>query len=115
MFLIAGYSSVINPMLSALFSKIGLRPIICRINAALYAFLSAPLSFPAIKNIKRPSSLIDYLENYGGNVTDNDWHDFLKLSLDYVFRVGNHIQPLIDGERKYVRDSNIGTPIKLTA
>ena len=69
------------------------------------------LEYPAIKNIKRPSSLIDYLENYGGNVTDNDWHDFLKLSLDYVFRVGNHIQPLIDGERKYVRDSNIGTPI----
>lgn len=35
------------------------------------------LEYPAIKNIKRPSSLIDYLENYGGNVTDNDWHDFL--------------------------------------
>ena len=69
------------------------------------------LVYPTIKNIHRPSSLIDYLDEYGGNVTEKDWHDFLKLSLDFFFRVGNHIQSLIEGERKYVRDGSIGTPV----
>jgi DEAD/DEAH box helicase domain-containing protein len=31
--------------------------------------------------------------------------------LDYFVRMGNHIQPLIDGERKYIRDANLSTPI----
>ena len=69
------------------------------------------LVYPAIKNIHRPTSLIDYLDKYGVDISEKDWQDFLKLSLDFFFRVGNHIQSLIEGERKYVRDSSIGTPV----
>lgn len=69
------------------------------------------LVYPALKNIRRPSSLMDYLDTYGGNVSDSDWQDFLKLSLDFFFREGNHIQPLIEDEKNYVRDSSIGEPV----
>lgn len=69
------------------------------------------LVYPEIKNISKPASVDDYIELYGGNITDKDWQDFLKLALDYFFRVGNHIQSLIEDERKYVRDSSIGTPV----
>lgn len=69
------------------------------------------LVYPALKNLHRPTSLMDYMEKYGGNVSEKDWQDFLKLSLDFFFRVGNHIQSLIEDERKYVRDGSIGTPV----
>lgn len=69
------------------------------------------LVYPDLKNISKPASVNDYVELYGGNIEDKDWQDFLKLSLDYFFRVGNHIQSLIEDERKYVRDSSIGTPV----
>ena len=70
------------------------------------------LAYPGLKTIKCPASLIDYIDTFGGSISDKDWQDFLKISLDFVFRVGNHIQPLIDiSERKYVRDANISTPI----
>lgn len=69
------------------------------------------LVYPDLKNISKPASVNDYIELYGGSITDKDWQDFLKLSLDYFFRVGNHIQSLIEDERKYVRDSSIGTPV----
>lgn len=72
------------------------------------------LVYPALKKIRRPQSLIDYLESYGGSVSDEDWQDFLKISLDYYFRLNNHIQSLIEDERKYVRDSSIGTPVAST-
>ncbi|MCQ2258630.1 MAG: DEAD/DEAH box helicase [Bacteroidaceae bacterium] len=69
------------------------------------------LVYPGLKEIRMPASVIDYIDKYGGSVEDKDWRDFLKLSLDYFFRVGNHIQPLIDGEREYVRDSGLCTPV----
>ena len=69
------------------------------------------LVYPALENIQRPSSVMDYLDLFGGNVSDKDWQDYLKLTLDYYFRVGNHIQPLIHGERKYIRDTSISTPV----
>lgn len=68
------------------------------------------LVYPGLKNIKRPATLIDYIEKHNIDLKDQDWQDFLKLCLDYFVRLGNHIQPLIDDERKYVRDSNISTP-----
>ncbi len=69
------------------------------------------LVYPALKKIKCPASISDYTDKYGGSITEEDWHDFLKIALDYFFRRGNHIQPLIESERKYVRDSNIGKPV----
>lgn len=68
------------------------------------------LIYPGIKNIKRPSSLVDYLDKHNLDLKDQDWQDYLKLCLDYFVRLNNHIQPLVDDEKKYVRDSNISTP-----
>lgn len=69
------------------------------------------IAYPALKNIHMPSSLTDYIDKKGITFKEQDWQDYLKLLLDYFVRQGNHIQPLIDGERKYIRDSNLSTPI----
>ncbi|MCE9354585.1 DEAD/DEAH box helicase [Phocaeicola vulgatus] len=68
------------------------------------------LVYPGLKNIKRPATLVDYLDKHNIELKDQDWQDYLKLCLDYFVRLNNHIQPLVDDERKYVRDSNISTP-----
>lgn len=65
------------------------------------------LEYPALKDVKLPSTLLDHYED----ITEEDWHDYLKIFLDYYVRMGNHIQPLIKDERKYIRDANISTPI----
>lgn len=64
------------------------------------------VEYQALKNINKPNSLIRY-----ENVKKEDWRDYLKLMLDYFVRMGNHIQPLIRGESKYIRDVNVSTPI----
>ena len=69
------------------------------------------LVYPALNNIKRPNSIVDYSELYGLEISDQDWRDFLKIALDYFFRVGNHIQPLVRNEKKYIRESSLGTPV----
>ena len=69
------------------------------------------LDYPALKNTNRPNSLLDYIDTHNIDFSNEDWHDFLKVCLDYYVRVGNHIQPLISGERAYVRDSNLGIPL----
>lgn len=40
-----------------------------------------------------------------------EWKDFLKIALDFVVRMGNHIQCLSEGEKGYVRDNNMPSPI----
>lgn len=67
--------------------------------------------YPALKKVKTPSIISDYADMHHLKIEDQDWRDYLKLILDYFVRMGNHIQPLIDGERKYIRDSNLSTPI----
>lgn len=69
------------------------------------------LVYPALKNVRMPNSLVDYCDANNVGLADKDWQDYLKLLLDYFVRMGNHIQPLADGERKYIRESNISTPI----
>lgn len=69
------------------------------------------LDFPLLKNVKIPSILDDYAKKNGIVIEDSDWQDFLKLAIDFVMRLGNHIQPLVDDEKKYIRDSNLSTPI----
>lgn len=69
------------------------------------------LVYPALKNVRMSSNLADFVEEKGLCLTDQDWRDFLKICLDYFIRFNNHIQPLIDDERKYVRDSNLSTPV----
>lgn len=62
------------------------------------------LDYTALHNVEAP-------QEDGFAIQDQDWRDFLKLSLDFFVRVGNHIQPLITYERDYVRDANLSTPI----
>lgn len=69
------------------------------------------LYYPSLSSVKMPSVFADFAERNGVVLTDKDWQDYLKLALDYVMRLNNHIQPLVDDERKYVRDSNLSTPI----
>lgn len=68
------------------------------------------LVYPALQDVTMPNSLSEYADANGLVITDQDWRDFLKLILDYFVRMGNHIQPLISGEIKYVRDGNLSTP-----
>lgn len=69
------------------------------------------LDYPMLKNVKRPEKLEIHCRNNGIKLEDKDWQDYLKIVLDYYIRLSNHIQPLADGERKYIRDSSISTPL----
>ena len=71
------------------------------------------LDYPALKTAKIPAVLSDYVEKNNINITDSDWQNYLKLAIDYVLRLSNHIQPLVNDEKKYIRDSNLSTPIDL--
>lgn len=64
-----------------------------------------------ISGIKMPEELKELKKYDGSSFTDQDWHDFLVISLDYLIRIGNHIQPLIPNERQYIREGNLSTPI----
>lgn len=44
------------------------------------------------------------------NLKEADWKSFLKISLDYVIRMGNHLQAPTDTELQYLRDSDKSTP-----
>lgn len=69
------------------------------------------LEYPPLNRINLPNNVVDYCDEYGVEIADQDWRDFLKLSLDYFFRAGNHIQPLIDDEKNFVRESSLSTPV----
>lgn len=69
------------------------------------------LDYPALRNVRMPERLQEFSDNHERGLTDKDWQDYLKIILDFHFRLNNHIQPLIPGERKYVRDSNLSKPI----
>lgn len=69
------------------------------------------LEYPKLNEAVIPNSLSDLAEDYHVHISNQDWRDFLKIALDYAMRASNHIQPLVTYERKYVRDTSIGTPI----
>ena len=69
------------------------------------------LVYPALKDVHLPEALHEFSDDNGLGLTDKDWQDYLKIVLDYHIRLANHIQPLISGERKYIRDSNLSKPI----
>ena len=69
------------------------------------------LEYPALGNINNlPNSISDYNRQFGTTFSVQDWRDYLKVALDYFVRV-HHIQPLIEGERAFVRDGDRSTPI----
>jgi superfamily II DNA/RNA helicase/rubrerythrin len=69
------------------------------------------LFYPGISNIQIPNQLRDFAERMNIQLQDKDWQDYLKLMLDYFMRMGNHIQPLIDYESRYIRESNYSSPV----
>jgi len=68
------------------------------------------VTYPALSDVRMPEELADFSDAQGLGITDRDWRDFLKLTLDFYVRLNNHIQPLMDGERPFVRDANLGRP-----
>ena len=68
------------------------------------------VTYPALSDIRMPEELADYSEVHHLGFEDQDWRDYLKLILDYYVRLNNHIQPLVDGERPFVRDANLSRP-----
>lgn len=68
------------------------------------------LDYKNLSTVKIPNELQEYVDMNGLRISDKDWSDFLKLEIDYFVRLNNHIQPLIDGEKKYIRDSNLSSP-----
>ena len=69
------------------------------------------LEYPALKDVPICDTLKSMSHDKGVKITDKDWRDFLKICLDYFMRAGNHVQPLITGEIKFVRDTNKSTPV----
>lgn len=87
---------------------IGRRPLY-ESNAETMGFIS--ISYSSLANVSMPGVLSDYIAEHDLNVNVEDWRNFLKIALDYCVRMGNHIQPPIAGEIRYVRDNNRGFPI----
>lgn len=69
------------------------------------------LVYPGLKGLKMPGILADYASQEGIDIKDQDWIDYLYSLIDFWVRAENHIQPLISGERRYVRDSSLSKPI----
>ncbi len=67
------------------------------------------LTYPQINNIPLPNC---WRQN---GFSIDDWHAFLKISIDYVIRLGNHFQsPSFNGdEMEYLRDTYLSTPYDL--
>ena len=63
------------------------------------------LVYPAIDNINIPNEW----QNAGFNI--DEWKSFLKICLDYVIRLDNHLQPVLANERAYLRESDRPTSI----
>ena len=89
-------------------SIIGRRPAY-ETNAETLGFIY--LDYPYLRTANVPEVLSDFADKNNIHITDADWQDYLKLVIDYVIRLGNHIQPLVDDESKYIRDNNRSTPI----
>lgn len=70
------------------------------------------LKYPALAAIPCPQALRTFMNQCNLTIQDSDWHDFLKLCLDFYVRMGNHIQPLEDNEYRYSREGTIGKPMR---
>lgn len=67
--------------------------------------------YDGVNKLKAPAVLTGCHKADGSAFTDQDWRNFIKIALDFVIRMGNHIQPLVPNERQYVREGSYGLPI----
>ena len=63
-----------------------------------------------ISDAKLPETLDALAKKNGVELCDKDWHDFLTIILDFFCRAGSHIQALIPGEVRFIRETGYGTP-----
>ena len=68
------------------------------------------VTYPALKSVSMPEELAEYSDRNDLHLEDEDWRDYLKLTIDFYIRLNNHIQPLIEGERAFIRDANLSRP-----
>lgn len=69
------------------------------------------LEYPALSSAQLPDSLAELAEQCRIIISDKDWQDYLKITIDFLIRQNNHIEPLIRGERNYIRDAFLSKPI----
>lgn len=62
------------------------------------------LRYPAMDTCHPPLQL-------EGVCSPDQWKDYLKIIIDFFVRQGNHLQPVTETEKRFVRESNIPTPI----
>lgn len=67
--------------------------------------------YEGLNQLTIPPALSQCRKADGSEFTDQDWRDFLKITLDFVIRLNNHIQPLEPYERQYVREGSYGYPV----
>ena len=68
--------------------------------------------YEGLNQLTVPAALSLCRKADGSEFTDQDWRDFLKIALDFVIRLNNHIQPLEPYERQYVREGSYGYPVE---
>lgn len=63
------------------------------------------LDYPTLKKINAPNNIFN---EYETDLTLNDqaWQDYLKIAIDYFLRLKNHLQPVDDIEKNFIRESN---------
>lgn len=91
------------PYLKAIFrNAIGRRPLY---ENSLESLGLVSIVYPSVDAAELPNCLIDT------PIDETEWRNFLKIALDYVVRMGNHIQAVEDGEGRFLRNNSNCTPI----
>ena len=67
--------------------------------------------YPSINEKPLPQVIVNWNNNNPGKtVSKEDWHDFLKICVDYIVRLSNCIQPLnrseVQHEKDYLRNNS---------
>lgn len=57
------------------------------------------LDYPALRTVTAPN-----FEDL--TLKDQDWKDYLKIAIDYYLRLNNHLQPVEESEKNFIRESN---------
>ena len=65
------------------------------------------ITYPQVDNSTAPNSWIR------ANFSDEEWRSFVKISIDYLIRQGNHLQRPTNNEYAYIRDTDNSTPFDL--
>ena len=62
------------------------------------------LDYPTLSNVIAPK--IKDQDETNLTLNDSDWRDYLKIVIDYFLRYRNHLQPLVESEKNFIRESN---------